>query len=60
MKNVSTPVNAEMINAQQNFIEEVENFDKKEFGDMLSKLDELKFSPRKKVLDKIIDYAKSH
>ncbi len=61
MKNNSTPVTAKIISDKQNFnVQDVENFDKKEFTDVLTELDKLKLSPRKSTLDKVLEFARKN
>lgn len=61
MKNISTPIAAEIISSSQQFkASEIENFDKDEFSDILEQLDSIKITPSKKVLDQVISLAKEN
>lgn len=61
MKNISTPIAAEIISSSQQFkASEIENFDKDEFSDILEQLDSIKITPSKRVLDQVISLAKEN
>lgn len=60
MKNSTKSINPSAGATQVLDIEELENFDQKEFQDVLTQIDQIKFSARPHIVENILEFAKQN